>query len=104
MGAYQDRKQSGGEKKESDLIRVAGLWKLKSGKGLSGGVDEKALDAIADAINKGKGKATLLLFTNTRKKDKSPDYVLFVAPAKERTQASSPPVERQGKDEFADMF
>jgi len=112
---YAERKASteGGEKKESNLVRVSGLWKLKSGKGLSGNIDDKGLDAIADAIQKAGGKARLLVlvnkFADKGEPGKNPGFVMFVSG--ERQAAPGAEVKRPNGEaakategEFAGIF
>lgn len=70
---------------DSDKVRIGGLWKEES---KSGG---RYLSGKLSATSK------LLVLPNTYKKtDKDPDYIVYLAPVKERETASEKPPEADG--------
>ena len=58
------------------MIKLTGLWKSKSTKGIS-------------YLSGPLGNARLLIFKNEKKTGKQPDYNLFISEAKTQTENSS---------------
>jgi hypothetical protein len=57
----------------SNLVRLTGLWKSRTGKSISGPL----------------GGARLVVLPNERRRgDKDPDYIAFIAPAEKRDDAA----------------
>ena len=59
----------GNEERNSDLVRIGGLWRNSGARG--------------DYLSGKLGQAKLLIFENGHKTDdKQPDYIVYVAPSK----------------------
>lgn len=72
---------------DSNLVRVGGLWKSKSGKAITGSL----------------GQARIVIFPNDRKKgERDPDYIMYIAPSDRQPDGAAKPAAtgtRTGSDE-----
>jgi len=77
----------------SDLLKLGGLWKTKTGKGLSGQPREDNYTRPAFELMRSGDPFRVLVFKNDRKEqDNHPDYNMFLAPVEDsNTQNWTPP-------------